>query len=240
MNKTKIEWTQYSWNPVTGCLNDCRYCYARQIVKRFATGNGGGKPLVYKSPDAGPYPAGFDPTFHTYRLGSPKNAQKPGRIFVCSMADLFGPWIPQEWINKVMESCLSNPVHQYLFLTKNTDRYVAMDRCDLLQIADNMWYGTTVTGEGGSLFISDRHHTFVSIEPLLADIPKVEVEIKVDWMIIGAESGNRKDKVVPKLGWIENICNQADKNNIPVFMKDSLIPIVGPDAMRREYPEGML
>lgn len=240
MNKTKIEWTRYTWNPVTGCLNTCEYCYARQMSNRFATGKGDGKPFVYDTPDAGPYPRGFDPTFHTYRLDLPKKVQKPSTIFVCSMADLFGAWVPQAWINKVMEACLTYPIHQYLFLTKNTDRYVAMDRCDLLPIADNMWYGTTVTGEGGSMFISDRHRSFISFEPLLADIPKVDFKINVDWMIIGAETGNRKGKVTPKLDWIKNICDQADRNNIPVFMKDSLIKVVGSENMRREFPEGMV
>ena len=128
MNKTKIEWCDSTWNPVTGCLHGCEYYYARRIAERF-----GGcdnpidsrellQPMTItrrngKAVDA-PFPFGFEPTLHRYRLDEPY--QRRGlNIFVCSMADLFGEWVPDEWIEEVMNACLLSPQHRYLFLTKN-------------------------------------------------------------------------------------------------------------------------
>ena len=113
MNKTKIDWCDSTWNPVTGCLHGCEYCYARGIANRFGTKNQchsfyGGHPVgkiheleepavVTETGKKSPYPFNFEPTFHKYRLNEYQN--KKGRnIFVCSMADLFGKWIPDEWI----------------------------------------------------------------------------------------------------------------------------------------------
>ena len=127
MNKTKIEYADYTWNPVTGCLHECEYCYARKQAKRFSSivGIPNGKihdlPInfTYKCK----YPYGFDPTFHRYRLDEPSQVKTPSTIFVCSMADLFGEWVPDEWIQKIFEACADAPQHRYLFLTKNPKRY---------------------------------------------------------------------------------------------------------------------
>ena len=87
MNRTRIEWTDFTWNPVTGCLHDCSYCYARKLTVRFPAN----------------FPAGFTPAFHPGRLGQPCRIQRPSRVFVCSMADLFGAWVPDHWISAVFE-----------------------------------------------------------------------------------------------------------------------------------------
>ena len=147
MNKSKIEWCDSTWNPVTGCLNGCEYCYARKIAERFGCASethcnvcvgeecqsiteGVGKihyleEQIYDV-DRGhnaPYPFEFDPTFHKYRLNEPARMKKPRNIFVCSMADLFGEWVPDEWIMEVFKACDNAPQHNYLFLTKNPKRY---------------------------------------------------------------------------------------------------------------------
>ena len=148
MDKTKIEWCDSTWNPVTGCNHNCEYCYARGIATRF-----GGKalniPHELNTPFLShgkkqPYPFGFTPTLHRYSLG--KYEKKAGRtIFVCSMADLFGSWVPDSWIEEVFAACEKAPQHKYLFLTKNPQRYADLDWADKLPIRDNMWYGTSVT-----------------------------------------------------------------------------------------------
>lgn len=100
-----------------------------------------------------------------------------------------------------------------------------------------MWYGTTVVSPDKRFFWSGLHHsynTFVSIEPLLIPFDPNGDFTLVDWVIVGAESGNRKDKVTPQKEWIETICEMAKYT--PIFMKDSLIPIVGEENMRREFP----
>jgi len=263
MNKTKIEWADMTWNPVTGCLHGCEYCYARRIAERFRGGGYGkeidifiGKykdgvfgpgplyvldePQLAKTKDnwyrKAPYPFGFEPTFHNYRLTEPKRIKKSQTIFVCSMADIFGDWVPDSWINCVFKACEKAPQHRYLFLTKNGSRY---EQLGLLPNNKNFWYGTTRTG-GNALEwgASDCDNTFLSIEPLLAPIGKETLDAIEfwGWVIIGAETGNRKGKIVPKKEWIEDIVSACDLAGVPVFMKNSLVPIVGAENMRREFP----
>lgn len=100
MNKTKIDWADMSWNPVTGCRHGCAYCYARRTATRFNAGLedpatlAGGLHVLPEKIKATPYPYGFEPTLHRYRLGQPQNTKEPQTVFVCSMADLFGRWVP--------------------------------------------------------------------------------------------------------------------------------------------------
>lgn len=258
MQKTRIEWCDSTWNPVTGCYHDCEYCYAKRIAARFGTfmkidGNDikllnpetkkACVEVAYKT--VNPYPEKFTPTFHRYRLEEYKN--KKGRnIFVCSMADLFGEWIPDDWIEKVFEACEVAPQHNYLFLTKNPDRYVTLDMNGKLLHGKNMWYGMTVTNkkqaETANAVFEDMPNeagAFLSIEPILEDVTeklKDAIANFVDWVIIGAETGNRKDRVIPNPEWIEKLVNESDAWNIPVFMKDSLVPIIGEENMRRDSP----
>ena len=107
---------------------------------------------------------------------------------------------------------------------------------------ENFWYGSTVTSQSIPFFFSRNHHTFLSVEPISEPFDKIE-EMKhlvdIDWIIIGAETGNRKDKPVPKHSWFNSIVDVAVKTNIPVFMKDSLTNIVGEDNILRLIPEEM-
>lgn len=241
MNKTKIEWSDMTWNPVTGCLHGCPYCYARKIAERFGDRYAGDDlHVIYKETMGGPYPYGFAPTLHYMRLAEPARKTSGRTIFVCSMADLFGDWVPDAWIKDVFKACEAAPQHRYLFLTKNGGRY---EQVGLLPNNNNFWYGTTRTGAGANALesgASDCDNNFLSIEPLLAPIGKETLDAIEfwGWVIIGAETGNRKDKVTPKKEWIEEIVAACDQAGIPMFMKDSLIPIMGEENMRREFPWG--
>lgn len=251
MNKTKIEWCDSTWNPVTGCLHGCEYCYARKIANRFGKlekgcsefeiEDGTFKAELYIKHD-NPYPFLFKPTFHKYRLNEPAKKTKGQNIFVCSMADLFGYWVPDEWINEVFEACENAPQHNYLFLTKNVERYCEIET----PLMENLYFGTSITKEAEmhkfNYLPADYNNTFVSMEPILEDLKPSEHNIlfkQVNWVILGAETGNRKNKVVPKKEWIDNIVEECKRVNVPVFMKDSLIQIVGEENMLREFPEGL-
>lgn len=260
MNPSGIEWCDYTWNPITGCLHECPYCYARRMTARFAgdvrlnkmakkdyslvSANNGedlyvldapmlnetGKPLVY--------PFGFAPTLHRYRMDTPAKLKMGKNIFVGAMADMFGAWIPDSWLDEVFEVCTQHSIHNYLFLTKYTQRYEQY----CVPAGENMWYGTTITREndiGRIIYLPAERRKFVSIEPLMEDIEPQNNYLmfrRTDWVIIGAETGKRKDKTVPQLEWVKKIVLEAERNGIPVFMKDSLLPIVGEENMRKDFP----
>lgn len=255
MKKTKIEWCDSTWNPVTGCYHNCEYCYAKGIATRFAGFDPDENPDDFGYRRGGTileldemqarrqkngkvvpaiYPLGFTPTLHRYRLDEPQRLIKPRTIFVCSMADLFGEWVPGEWIEAVFAACEKAPQHRYMLLTKNPFRYEQLHQKGILRKSGNIWYGFSATKATHDYWLDTQYNTFVSVEPLLEAVDVRPEEPK--WIIIGAETGNRKDKVVPEKPWIDEICKSADEANIPVFMKDSLIPIVGEENMRREFP----
>lgn len=264
MNKTKIDWCDSTWNPVTGCLHGCEYCYARKIAKRFSydgetldapaelqrtwvndgKGSGAGNHVirypVHLLSDGRnvPYPFGFEPTLHKYRLNDYID-KKCRNIFVCSMADLFGKWVPDSWLNEIFEVCKKAEQHNYLFLTKNVERYCKYG----VPMEDNMWYGTSITREAEMRLFNQLPafcNTFVSIEPILEDLKPREHNImfrQVKWVIIGAETGRRKNKVVPERKWIEDIVNECRNAYypVPVFMKSSLAEIWG-EPLIQEFP----
>lgn len=285
--KTKIDWCDSTWNPVTGCLHGCEYCYARRIAERFGGASethnnecchecqwiteGTGEIHELDEPiydfDNGrnaPYPFDFDPTFHRYKLDEPQRWKKPRNIFVCSMADLFGDWVPDEWIKEVFAACEKAPQHRFLFLTKNPGRYCHLERAGIMPKGDNFWFGATFDhsnwpGHDGPHEIPGRPTTFalhgkmvhdagdfyypaypeknrfVSFEPLLYDIGAHIGSTGAQWHIIGAETGNRKGKVATQREWVEHIVEYSDKNHIPVFMKESLRGLMG-DDFRQEFP----
>lgn len=308
MNKTKIDWCDMTWNPVTGCLHGCEYCYAQRIAERF------GLSFAPKLGDPGmdgaakydsvegldtmlelenayqqdekiqPYPMAFSPTFHRYRLNEPQRIKKSQRVFVVSMGDLFGDWVPDEWIKEVFKACAAAPWHKYLFLTKNPGRYGKINgwdhRYDYGFATENMWLGMTITGKGDIKKLRKlpygRANTFVSIEPLSAEIdlgpffPKSTTRWKcsfcghyssayslhcggcgeeggysgsfrkqpINWVIIGAETGNRKDKIVPRREWIERIVDDCRAAGVPVFMKNNMAAAWGDDLIQ-EWPESL-
>lgn len=254
---TKIDWCDTSWNPVTGCYHDCEYCYARGIAKRFGGYSRKESHADYMSDDIiyelyeplmktdstgrvriAPYPFNFAPTLHRYRLDQPKKWSGPRTIFVCSMADLFGEWVPDGWIEEVFKACEAAPQHRYLFLTKNPSRYESVLNSPM---PDNMWFGWSQEGPIGNkaAFHTDADvlvNTFVSIEPLFR--PFEEFCIKnIGWAIVGAETGNRKNKVIPEKKWVMDIAEACEQAGVPLFMKESLRKIMG-DDFRQEFPWG--
>jgi protein gp37 len=260
MYKTKIEWSESSWNPVTGCNHGCKYCYARNMVTRFGAKPDGirhpgvpthelSEPVKGENGKAQPYPYGFELTFHKYRLGIPQTWTQKRNTFVCSMADLFSYDVPQFWIEEVFAATQKAPQHNYLFLTKNPRRYVdlALHRETIDNPEWQAWFGTTMTGDAGeleerqryieSLNFNHRLKTFISYEPLHGLIPP-SLLMATKWVIVGAESGNRKGKIEPRKEWIEAIAVLCKEEGIPLFMKNSLAPVWG-EPLIQEYPEGL-
>lgn len=241
MEKTKIDWADSTWNPVTGCLHGCEYCYAKRIARRFgdkAAECGTIRNQYIKLKDE-PYPYGFDPTFHRYRLDRPKIWKKARNIFVCSMSDLFGEWVPDEWIFKVFSACMMAMQHNYLFLTKNPGRYIELAKQGMLPHTDNFWYGSSVTGPHDMYsWFSKDYQWFLSVEPLHEDLGEMDPDAqKPEWIIVGAETGKRKEKIIPQKEWIEKIKNQCEKYSIPLFMKSSLADIWAPMPLVQQFPE---
>lgn len=244
--KTKIDWCDSSWNPITGCLHGCPYCYARSMARRF-----GGKiitghdhlyildePARRADGTINPYPYGFDPTYHKYRLKIPQEWKKPQTIFVCSMADMFGNWVPEDWIDQIFTACLAAPQHRYMFLTKNGKRYMELAKKGIMPDTENFWYGCSVTRPEEPFFFSDRYKTFASIEPILEPfdwVPGLKHIELPDWIIAGAETGNRKGKVKPKRDWLGGIINGCAEHHIPLFMKESLRKLTGSD-FKQQFP----
>jgi protein gp37 len=233
MNKTSIEWCDYTWNPVTGCKHGCPYCYARKIAERF------------KGSKA--WPQGFEPMFHPERLDAPRHVgrqyytpmPKGSTIFVCSMADLFGDWVPQDWIHRVFLSCQHTPRHTYIFLTKNPARIEQLSAHSCFEEFMNgkkVWFGTTITGKEdvtdriGHLIASDLPNRFISFEPLLSDPGPLDLT-GIKQVIIGAQTN--PDQYVG-LEWVMKICKAADRSGAKVFMKDSLAGRWPDRELRRE------
>ncbi len=258
MQKTRIDWATMTWNPVTGCLNNCDYCYARKIAQRFGWEPNASTKIEHLKdgvyyPKADykeryiAYPFGFKPTFHEYRLDEPQKIKKPQNIFVCSMGELFGDWIPDEWIQQVFEACYKAPQHRYLFLTKYPQRYAgAWLQDEISEIQDFSYFGVTATNQN---MLNDAIYcmgemrslikTFLSIEPTLERVvvrkDALQFGAWFNWCIIGAETGNRKDKVIPKREWIESIVEQCRSANVPMFLKNNLKSVWG-DNLIQEYP----
>jgi len=259
MNKTKIDWCDRSWNPITGCLHDCPYCYARGIARRFGgasettndengmechwSAEATGKVHVLDEPlydpdrsRKAPYPYGFDPTLHRYKLDWPQRIQQPQTIFVGSMADVFGEWVPDEWIKAVFEACAAAPWHRYLFLTKNPARYASI--IDIIaRVNAEIWLGSTVTSQNDDPLTDAKFWpTFVSVEPITENVMLEEFAGNLpNWVIVGAETGNRRDKVIPKREWVEDILTSCRLAKVPVFMKNNLADIWGAPLVQ-EFP----
>ena len=216
-----IQWAWWTWNPVTGCLRGCPYCYAREMAtsSRFAT----------------IYPAGFTPLFHHDRLDAPKNQRVPSspepeakRVFVCSMGDLFGEWVPREWIERVMAAIREGPGFEYLMLTKNPERYLEFD------LPTNAWAGATVDSQSSAQArITDLSRVrqarvrWVSCELLLEPI---RVDFRgIDWVIIGARSGTTQPDgtkipgFAPPLPWVMDLIAQARQADCTVYLKANLL-----------------
>ena len=220
-----IGWCDYTWNPITGCKHGCRFgpadtpCYAEVIAERFR----GGKA----------FPNGFEPTFHPERLPQPQRVKAPARIFTCSMSDLFGAWVPAEWIEATLASIADNPQHTFQLLTKAP--WIAKNH----RVPSNVWMGATVTGglqrETHRLDCVREYPSrvrFLSCEPLEGPIDVSRAE--PDWLIIGAATG--KGGYQPDEAWVASLEDYADSRGIPVYHKDNLT--IRRHARRTEFPDG--
>jgi len=197
LNKTKIEWCDFTFNPVVGCKHGCSYCYAKRMNDRFKW-----------------IPKWNEPKFYPERCND-KMPDKPSKIFVGSMCDLFGDWINAEWIFMTLRVARENPQHTFQFLTKNPKRYLEFD------FPKNCWLGTTIDGtEKAGIrksridWLTDKHnYKFVSIEPLLGDVSDVDLS-GVNLVIVGAMTG--RGAIPPQEEWIKSI---AHKN---IFWKSNI------------------
>jgi len=229
MNKTKIEWTDYTWNPVSGCTKRCSYCYAN----RLAQGRLRNIYLANTNVALGCDPGDpFSPRFWTNRLHRPRKNNKESKIFVCDMGDLFDSHVPNLWIQAVINEATFCWWHTFQFLTKQPARAAEFT------FPPNAWVGTTVDrydsenwqrqGYMTSIVASIR---FVSYEPLRTPIP--DIPPWANWIIIGAMTGPKPVRLEPK--WVQTLIDCADDKGIPVFLKDNLNwPVV-----RREWPRGI-
>jgi protein gp37 len=223
MNKTSIEWCDYTWNPVTGCLHGCSYCYARKIAERF------------KGSKA--WPRGFEPMFHAERLNDPTKMKKPQTIFVCSMADLFGEWVPDLWIHSVFDEIWKAPHHTYIFLTKNPDRYLRIPgEC----FKKNCWFGTTVTCDMEKRRIETLQklpegNKFISFEPLLGKLTNVNLD-GIEQVIIGAQTNPSVEVTQDMILPLGKATCPGSVPSVKMFCKDSMPAWV---KCRRELAWGL-
>ena len=210
MKTTKIEWTERTWNPVTGCTKQsegCAHCYAEVMSRRLcAMGNP-------------KYANGFKSTTHLEALKEPFNWKKPSTIFVCSMSDLFHKDVPFEFIDKVFRVIEETPQHNYQILTKRAERMA--EYFETRNIPHNAWIGVTVENKETKYRIDHIRHLdatikFLSCEPLLGDLEELNLD-GINWIIVGGESGSQARPM--KEEWVLNIKRQADANNIPFFFK---------------------
>lgn len=255
MNKSLIEWCDFTWNPVTGCQHGCLYCYAAKQANRFS-GNvlinktseqlrkewdERGTRWVLKKPfkneigKVTPFPVKFEPMFREYCLPMPAQKKKPAVIFVVSMGDLFGEWVPDEWIRRVFGAAQAAPWHTYLFLTKNPQRYIQLAEAGKLPQQGNFWYGTTVTrpDQQYAWFEPGTYNWFLSIEPIQEDFTfdaswVIRSETKgtyaPPWIIVGAETGQQKNKTIPQAEWVQHILEFSQAHGSKVFLKNNLAP----------------
>lgn len=199
----KIEWTDYTWSPVTGCKHGCEYCYANRIAQRI-------------------YPEKFEPTFRPNRLGEPAKAPKGSKIFVCDMGDLFGDWVPRAWTECVIGATQEYPDLEFQFLTKNPEGYIGY------AFEDNAWLGTTWDGlsrnaKNIAVLVDEvdtpcKNIKYASFEPLLG--PYDHSLSGLDWIIIGERSDTPYDPQVEI--WAKDLIDQARELDIPVFVKNRL------------------
>ncbi len=210
MSTTKIEWTDKTWNPVTGCTkisSGCANCYAETMAHRL------------KAMGMAKYANGFIPTTHEYVLEEPKNWKKPHTIFVCSMADLFHEDVSFCFIDKVMKTIRDTPHHRYQILTKRANRMA--EYFNESKIPSNVWLGVTVEmAEAKSrmtpLKTLPATIRFLSCEPLLEDLGKLDLS-GIDWVIVGGESGVRARPM--KVEWVRSIMRQSEEQRVAFFFK---------------------
>lgn len=210
MKTTKIEWTDKTWNPITGCTRfsaGCAHCYAETMSRRLHA-------MGVKK-----YMNGFNLTLHEGCLKEPLAWKKAHNIFVCSMSDIFHEDVPFEFVDKIMHTILQTPQHRYQILTKRAERM--KEYFSTRQIPANVWLGVTVEAKN-TLFRIDYLRNlqatvkFLSCEPLLEDLGELNLN-GIDWVIVGGESGPQARPM--KEAWVLNIRKQVEEQGIRFFFK---------------------
>lgn len=210
MARSSIEWTESTWNPVTGCTKvspGCRNCYAERMARRLEG---------MRHPK---YLRGFEVTLHEGALADPLRWKTPQTIFVNSMSDLFHEDVPLEFIERVFATMRDAAQHQFQVLTKRSERLRALGA--RLEWPDNVWMGVSVERADYSFRIDDLRLTparrrFLSLEPLLGPLPDLELT-GIDWVIVGGESGPRSRPVSAE--WVADIRDQCLAAGVPFFFK---------------------
>lgn len=204
MPKTKIDWADYSLNPIKGlCKYNCPYCYATKLYKRFKW-----------DPEVRIDMSIFDEC---------KHMRNDSKVFLCSTHDICGSWIPDKWIEEILEKIKDYPNIIFIILTKVPRRLFGYS------LHDNIWLGATVESQKQihrikTLLLVNAKTRFVSFEPIQSEISCSFVDTntgqRINWMIIGAETGNRKERIKPSPDWIDRLL--YEHADTPVFMKNNL------------------
>jgi len=210
MATSSIEWTELTWNPVTGCDKispGCKFCYAEVMSRRL------------KAMGIEKYKDGFNIRTHADALNIPFTWKKSKIVFVNSMSDLFHPDVPIEFIQSVFAVMNKTPQHVYQVLTKRSERLLELS--PQLNWTSNIWMGVSVESQKYTFRIDDLSKTaaktkFLSIEPLIAPVKTLNLD-KINWVIVGGESGHKARPI--RKEWIDVVKNECDKNSVPFFFK---------------------
>jgi protein gp37 len=210
MKTTKIEWTDRTWNPVTGCSkisSGCANCYAEVMARRL------------QAMGQDKYKNGFKVSLHEEVLAEPLKWKKPHTIFICSMSDLFHNDVPFEFVDKVMGLVWQTPQHRYQLLTKRADRMAQY--FENSEIPVNLWLGVSVENQASKSRIEYLRELksvirFLSCEPLIEGLGEINLE-NIDWVIVGGESGNNARPM--KEEWVLSIKEQTEEQNKAFFFK---------------------
>jgi protein gp37 len=209
VNRTKIEWTDATLNPVVGCTHGCEYCYARKQAKRQKQRC----QLCYK----------FIPHPHLPRLDKLNPNQMPKKVFLDSMWDWNDRGVRIEWLHPILDTVKKCPQHTFQILSKKPKGY------GRFSFPPNVWLGTSIgtnmdvhrVRELGNA-VGSGNIKFISIEPIHGRLDFWFTLEITDWLVIGAETGHRKGKIAPKKEWIDRIIENAHSEHIPIFIKDNL------------------
>ncbi len=210
MAQSSIEWTELTWNPVTGCNKispGCKFCYAEVMTKRL------------KAMGVEKYENGFEIRTHSSALNIPFTWKRPKVVFVNSMSDLFHPEVPIEFIKAVFAVMNNTPQHIYQVLTKRSERLLELS--SELNWTKNIWMGVSVENEDYTYRIDELSKTgantkFLSIEPLIAPVYTLNLN-KIDWVIVGGESGHKARPIKKK--WVDYIKVKCENSSVPFFFK---------------------
>ena len=210
MASSSIEWTELTWNPVTGCTKispGCKFCYAEVMSRRL------------KAMGVDKYSEGFNIRTHADTLNIPFSWKKPKVVFVNSMSDLFHPDVPVEFIKAVFSVMNQTPQHIYQVLTKRSERLLELSV--ELSWTDNIWMGVSIENEDYRYREDDLSKTaaktkFLSVEPLIGPIKKLKLD-RIDWVIVGGESGHKARPL--KKQWVDDIRLQCENSKVAFFFK---------------------